>query len=432
MDLDKKTMRNIQWLILFTVLIIVICFKIDSVLSLLRYCVALLSPFLVGAAMAFVINVLMSFLEELFFENKYLRENRIVRRIKRPVSLVLTIVCIFGIVYIVSFVVIPQLGAAATKLSNDIQTSVPRFQRWIENLLEKYPQVLEVAQPYLNTTPDWDSMIKTVTDFLVNGGTNLVGNTLSAATQMAGTIVSSVSSLLISFIFACYILIQKEKLSRQCKKSLCAFLPEKVSAKILQVCSLSHRIFSRFIAGQCLEACILGIMFFIVLSLGKFPYALLISVMIAFLALIPIFGAFIGCVLGAFLILTESPIRALAFIVVFMIVQQIEGNLIYPKVVGGSIGLPSIWVLAAVSLGGSLFGIVGMLIFIPLTSVVYTLFKEEVNRRLDPAVYQRIISSIQREEKSGGSTAPPESERKPEKESPEQDSENKQRKEDNQ
>ncbi|HIU74546.1 MAG TPA: AI-2E family transporter [Candidatus Pelethocola excrementipullorum] len=343
--------------------------------------------------------------------------------------MVLTIVCIFGIIYIVSFVVIPQLGAAATKLSNDIQTSVPRFQRWIENLLERYPQVLEVAQPYLNTTPDWDSMIKTVTDFLVNGGTNLVGNTLSAATQMAGTIVSSVSSLLISFIFACYILIQKEKLSRQCKKSLCAFLPERISAKILQVCSLSHRIFSRFIAGQCLEACILGIMFFIVLSLGKFPYALLISVMIAFLALIPIFGAFIGCVLGAFLILTESPIRALAFIVVFLIVQQIEGNLIYPKVVGGSIGLPSIWVLAAVSLGGSLFGIAGMLIFIPLTSVVYTLFKEEVNRRLDPGVYRRIISSIQREEKADGSL---ESEKKPEKESPKQDSKNKQRKEDNQ
>lgn len=402
MNLDKKTMRNIQWLIIFTVLVVVICFKINSILSVMKYIITLLSPFLVGAAMAFGINVLMSFLEKLLFENKYLKENKLVRKIKRPVSLILTIVCIFGIICIVSFVVIPQLGSAATKLSNDIQTSVPKFQRWLTDILERYPQILEAAEPYLNANPDWNSIIETITNFLINGGTNLLGGTLSAATQMAGTIVSSVSSFAISLIFACYILIQKENLSRQCKKALCAFLPEKFSLKVLELCSLSHRIFSRFIAGQCLEACILGLMFFVVLSLSGFPYALLISVMIAFLALIPIFGAFIGCVLGAFLILTESPIRALAFICVFLIIQQIEGNLIYPKVVGGSIGLPSIWVLVAVSLGGSLFGIAGMLIFIPMTSVVYTTFKKEVNRRLDPALFRRVVTSVQSEEGASG------------------------------
>lgn len=389
MNLDKKTIHNIQWLIVFTILVVVLCFKIDSLLSILKYILALLSPFLIGAAVAFVINVLMSFLEEKIFGHKHLSEKKSIQKIKRPISLILAILCILGIVCVVSFVVVPQLGTAATKLSNDIQTSVPEFQRWLAGILKKYPQVEEVLSPYLTATPDWNSIVQTITDFLKNGGTHFLGNTVSAATQMAGTIVSYVSSFVISFIFACYLLIQKETLSRQCKKAVTAFLPRRAVDKILEICALCHRIFSKFIAGQCLEACILGTMFFVVLSLSSFPYALLISVMIAFLALIPIFGAFIGCVLGTFLVLTESPVRAVAFVCVFLVIQQIEGNLIYPKVVGGSVGLPSIWVLAAVSVGGSLFGIAGMLIFIPLTSVVYALFKKEVNRRLDGENLQR-------------------------------------------
>lgn len=382
MNLDKKTMRNIQWLIVFTVMVIVICFKIDSVMAGVQYVIALLSPFLVGAAMAFVINVLMRFLEKKIFENKYLKDKRMITRIKRPVSLILAILCILGLVCIICFVVIPQLGVAVTKLSNDIQTFVPEVQRWMTDILKQCPQMEEVLEPYLTAEPDWNSIMDTITNFLKNGGTNFLGNTVSAATQVAGTIVSYVSSFAISFIFACYILIQKETLGRQCKTAMIAFLPERVVSRLLEVGSLCQRIFSKFIAGQCLEACVLGLMFFVVLSLGRFPYALLISVMIAFLALIPIFGAFIGCVLGAFLVFTESPVRALAFICVFLVVQQLEGNLIYPRVVGGSIGLPPIWVLAAVSLGGSLFGILGMLVFIPLTSVIYALFKKEVNQRL--------------------------------------------------
>lgn len=383
MNLDKKTMRNIQWLIVFTVIVIVICFKIDSVMAGVQYVIALLSPFLVGAAMAFVINVLMRFLEERIFGSKYLRDRRMITKIRRPISLILAILCILGLVCIICFVVIPQLGDAVTKLSNDIQTFVPELQSWLTDILEQYPQMEEVLKPYLTADPDWNSVMDTITNFLKNGGTNFLGNTVSAATQVAGTIVSYVSSFVISFIFACYILIQKETLSRQCEKTMTAFLPERAVSRILEIGSLCQRIFSKFIAGQCLEACILGLMFFIVLSIGRFPYALLISVMIAFLALIPIFGAFIGCILGAFLVFTESPVRALAFICVFLVVQQLEGNLIYPRVVGGSIGLPPIWVLAAVSLGGSLFGILGMLVFIPLTSVIYALLKKDVNQRLE-------------------------------------------------
>ena len=152
--------------------------------------------------------------------------------------------------------------------------------------------------------------------------------------------------------------------------------------KTLEVASLSYKTFSSFVTGQCLEAVILGTMFFIVMSVLRFPYALLVGVVIAFTALIPIFGAFIGCVIGTFLMLVSNPMQAVAFVILFLVLQQIEGNLIYPHVVGGSVGLPSIWVLVAVTVGGSLMGVVGMLIFIPLSSVVYALFREVVYKRL--------------------------------------------------
>ena len=182
--------------------------------------------------------------------------------------------------------------------------------------------------------------------------------------------------------FACYILFQKEKLHIQIRKVFFAFLPRQKADTFLKVCSLTYRTFANFLAGQCLEAVILGSMFVVTLSILRMPYALLIGVLIAFTALIPIFGAFIGCAVGSFLIFMVNPKQAILFIIVFLVLQQIEGNLIYPHVVGESVGLPSIWVLAAVTIGGNLMGIVGMLVFIPLLSVLYTIFREFVYLRL--------------------------------------------------
>lgn len=207
----------------------------------------------------------------------------------------------------------------------------------------------------------------------------MLDSTMSAARN----IVSGVTTFAIAFVFACYILLQKERLYVQVKKILYAYIPEKRVQKILSVCSLTYKTFSSFLAGQCLEALILGMMFLVVMTIIRLPYALLIGVLIAFTALIPIFGAFIGCVVGAFLILMVDPMKAVLFVIVFLILQQIEGNLIYPKVVGNSVGLPSIWVLAAVSIGGSLMGVVGMLVFIPMVSVLYALLRESVLERLD-------------------------------------------------
>ena len=205
---------------------------------------------------------------------------------------------------------------------------------------------------------------------------------LDSTFAAAKSIVSGIASFFIAFVFACYILLQKKKLSVQVRKVMYAFLKKKTVEQTLAVCSLTYKTFSSFLTGQCTEAVILGCMFFVSMILLRFPYALLIGVLITVTALIPIFGAFIGCVVGAFLILMVNPMQALGFIILFLVLQQIEGNLIYPHVVGGSVGLPSIWVLVAVTLGSSLMGIVGMLIFIPIVSVLYTLFRGWVYERL--------------------------------------------------
>lgn len=195
-------------------------------------------------------------------------------------------------------------------------------------------------------------------------------------------VINGVTTFVIAFIFSLYVLSQKENLARQCIKVINAFLSDKAVERICYVCRLSHRTFSKFITGQCMESLILGAMFVVTMTIFRLPYALLVGVLIAFTALIPMVGALIGCVVGAFLILMVNPMQAVFFVILFLVLQQIEGNLIYPHVVGNSVGLPSIWVLFAVTVGGGLMGIAGMLIFIPLMSVLYTLFREWVNLRL--------------------------------------------------
>jgi predicted PurR-regulated permease PerM len=224
----------------------------------------------------------------------------------------------------------------------------------------------------------WDEIFSQGIDFLKNGAGSVLGTTFEAAKS----IINGVTTFFIAFVFACYILVQKEKLGGQVVKLMTAFMPEDWKNIFLALGTVVNRSFSNFFAGQCLEAVILGSMFLVVMTALEMPYELLISVLIGFTALIPIFGAFIGCGVGALLIFMISPMKALIFIIMFLVLQQIEGNFIYPHVVGNSVGLPSIWVLVAVSVGGSLMGLAGMLIFIPLTAVVYTILRGIVNRRL--------------------------------------------------
>ena len=377
MELNRNTMRKLIFLIVLVFLLFACAQNVGFILTGLRLFVEILSPFLVGGAIAFILNVPMHFLE-----NKPLRPLRDSKRLKklaRPVALLLTLLLVVLVILILLLVIIPQLGESLESLGLAIQAAIPRFINWAEDLFANNPDIgAWLTTQFNELTFDWNTLLNRAAEFLKNS----VGGVLDITISTVRSLISGIASAFISFVFSCYILLQKEKLGRHFRKVLYALLPRPAAEKTMSVASLSYRIFSSFITGQCIEAVILGTMFFVVLSILKIPYALLIGCLIAVTALIPIVGAFIGCAVGAFLLLMVSPGKALLFIILFLVLQQIEGNLIYPHVVGSSVGLPSIWVLMAVTVGGSLMGVAGMLLFIPLTSVAYALFRDFVNRRL--------------------------------------------------
>lgn len=293
----------------------------------------------------------------------------------RPVSMLIVLLLVFSVIGIVMFILIPQLGRTFANLGESIQAFIPRVQTWAADLFHNNKEVMK----WVNDLEfDWNKVMDAGIEFFRSGAGSVLDSTITAAKS----IVSGIATFFIAFVFACYVLLQKEKLNIQAKKVLFAFVRRGRAEAALEVFSLTYSTFSSFLTGQCVEAVILGGMFVVSMALFRLPYALLVGIVIAFTALIPIFGAFIGCAVGAFLIFMVDPVKALVFVALFLVLQQIEGNLIYPHVVGNSVGLPSIWVLAAVSIGGSLMGIVGMLIFIPVVSVVYALFREIVYLKL--------------------------------------------------
>ena len=385
-DFSKLSMKKIRELIVFTALIVVALWKFDVVLGVIRAIWGIIFPFVLGGAIAFVINVPMSFLEKKLFGKAKEKGSKAAGKLARPVSLLLTIVLVVGVIVLVMFGLIPQLTETIGSLMNSIADFIPQMQSWVREFTHNNREIMDLVNQMEfnpNKAIQWGMSI------LGNGAGNFMNTTMTAV----GSIVSGVTTFFIAFSFACYILFQKEKLHVQVRKVFFAFIPKRKAEVILEVCSLTYRTFANFLAGQCLEAVILGSMFVITLSILKMPYALLIGIIIAFTALIPIFGAFIGCALGCLLIFMVSPKQAILFILVFLVLQQIEGNLIYPHVVGSSVGLPSIWVLAAVTIGGNLLGIVGMLIFIPLVSVLYTLFREYVYLRLKKQHIKRVTKT---------------------------------------
>ena len=377
MEISRAAMRKLMLLIAFAILLFTGLQHFGQVLAFLRFVGGVASPLLIGGAVAFVLNVPMSFFEKKLFRPSPGggRRRGLSPKAARVLSLLATIVVVAVVIPALLLIIVPQLAESVSGLGTTIVSAWRRFVVWAEEQFVAYPEIYS----WLETlTVDWESLLASVVDFVGSGFGNVLSSTISATKS----IVSAVSTVFVAVVFAVYVLLQKEKLGLQCRKALYALLPKRGADKTVEVCRLSHRVFSSFITGQCMEAVILGCMFFLCMTVLRMPYALLVGCLIAITALIPIVGAFIGCGVGAFLLLMVSPMQALVFVVMFLILQQVEGNLIYPHVVGSSVGLPSIWVLAAVSVGGSLLGVAGMLLFIPLTSVLYALFREFVYQRL--------------------------------------------------
>ena len=330
----------------------------------------ILSPFVLGGAIAFVLNVPMRAIERHLFPNR-----RRLTRLRRPLALVLTLVALTGVLTLAFCVIGPGIKDAVMSIAAQVPDAFDRLYQRLLGLEQYLPQIKDLVG---DLAIDWKSLSQKALSLAQSWGGSLIS---SGGGLMVG-VVSGVSTFVIGLIFSFYILLQKEKLARQGRQVLYGLLPLKRADRALEVLRLAERTFSNFLSGQCVEACILGTLFVIAMTIFRMPYALLVGVLIALTALIPIVGAFIGCGVGALLIAVTDPWKALVFVILFLVLQQIEGNLIYPRVVGSSVGLPSIWVLAAVTLGGKLMGVGGMLFFIPLCSVLYALFRDFVKGRL--------------------------------------------------
>ena len=365
---NKTFLRNVLGIAAFCILLYWGLQNMDRVGNFLGMVAGLLMPFLLGAAMAFIFNVPMRAIEG------HLPQK--LQRAHRGISLVLTLAAVIGVVMLVSLLVLPQLQNTVETIAARMPAFWEQAQEWANELMIRYPELADWLSEAGNL--NLRNVTQQVMDWLKNGGLALVGNTVTAATG----IISGFVNFFIAFIFAIYLLFQKETLSRQGRMLLFAWMRPEHAEKVLEVVRLANKTFSNFLSGQCLEAGILGALFAVGMLLFRMPYVLLISVLVAVTALIPVFGAFIGCFVGAFLILIQNPMQAVVFVILFLVIQQIEGNLIYPRVVGSSVGLPSVWVLAAVTLGGSTFGVVGMLVMIPLCSVLYSLLRTATRERL--------------------------------------------------
>ncbi len=376
---SKGKIRQMRGLMVFAALLVLALIYSKTLYNGGLLVLEMFKPFLYGGAIAFVLNLPMKWVEGKLL-GKW--KGKAASKLKRPISIAGAVVLLILIITVVIGTVIPQLTEAMVKLGNAIPAFLERVALILQHYSEKYPELKTQAEQLQNLEVNWPDIAAKVAGFLKTGVSSMLVSTFS----VAGSIIGGVVNSFIAFVFAIYILGQKEKLADQGKRILTAYLPPRASKQTLKVFSLLHKNFSNFITGQCLEAVILGLLFVIAMSIFKMPYAVMVGVLIAFTALIPVVGAFIGCAVGAFLILLDNPVMALWFVVLFLIIQQIEGNLIYPKVVGNSVGLPSIWVLMAVSLGGSLFGVVGMLFFIPLLATAYSLLRESVNKRNGVAV----------------------------------------------
>lgn len=375
MPWNRKQIRVLFALVAFGVLLFVGLQNLGTVWGFVQILIGLLMPFIIGLCIAFILSVPMRAVETHLFRPLDKKCGRIWRKIRRPLAATVTLLLALGVLAAAVFLIIPELGRSLRTLADSIPGFIARAQAWLTELAQKYPQ----WQDWINDLQlDWNAIAQKLLAFAQSGAVDLFNSTVSLATS----IFSGVFNLFLGVIFAMYVLMQKETLARQITNVLRAHLPDAKTDRLLEIGRLSNRTFSRFLTGQCLEAVILGLMFFVTMCIFRFPYALMIAVLIAVLALIPIFGAIIGCVVGAFLIFVGDPMQAFWFVVMFLILQQIEGNFIYPKVVGTSVGLPSIWVLAAVTVGGGVMDIFGMLVAVPLSSVLYSLLRDSTNRRL--------------------------------------------------
>lgn len=376
MQIEKKTLRNIFIGVISCIVLYWILHETERVKTVFVFLTNIIFPFFLGAAIAFVINVPMRAIENLLV--------RIANQTwRRVIALILTFLGVLLVLSLVFWLLIPQLISTIQSLIPKLYTFVNNTETLVKDFLANNPQVME----WINENTDFDSLnLADIAQKAIAMVSSSVSTIVVSAFSALGSITGAIMDAFIAIVFAIYCLFQKETLARQGRKLLYAFLPERFSDHVIRILRLTNSTFSNFLSGQCVEVCILGCLFAVAMAIFQMPYIPLVSVLVAVTAFIPVVGAWVGCILGAFFILVANPMQAVWFVIMFLILQQIENNLIYPRVVGTSIGLSGMWVLIAVAVGGEIMGVAGMFLMIPVASVLYTLLQEVTHKRLKQIV----------------------------------------------
>ena len=369
MHIEKKTLRNIFLVAVGCIVLYWILHEFERVKAVFGFIKGVVSPFVLGASLAFIINVPMRAIENMLIKIG----NKTIRRV---IALLLTVLAVLLVIALVFWLLIPQLVNTIKSLVPKLYTFATDSEKAIASFINGNPWLIDLIDLQNFNFSEW---IQKIVAMLASGLTGILGGAFSVISIISGALMDVV----IGIVFAIYCLFQKENLARQGRKLIYAFLPEKFCDGMVRVLRLTNTTFSNFLSGQCLEVLILGCMFAISMAIFRMPYAPLVSVLVAVTAFIPVVGAWVGCVFGAFFILVANPIQAIWFVVMFLVLQQIENNLIYPRVVGTSIGLSGMWVLVAVAVGGEIMSVAGMFLMIPIASVLYTLLTEATNKRLE-------------------------------------------------
>ena len=360
-------MKNIIIVILVTVFSFWVINNFKIIGNILKIILNVMMPFIIGGVIAFILNIPMSKIEKLL-KKKIRNKDGLVRTI----SITLSLMALILVLSFIALLIVPLLVDNIKNLIDNVPLLVENTKVFVLDLLDKYPDIQQELANSFNEATNWENIISNILTYLVNGAMGFISS-----------LVSGFITFFTGIIFAIYMLSQKEYLIRISKKIVYSILDESKAKKVIEIGSLANRTFNKFILGQCSEAVILGFIMFIVCTLCRFPYALIIAVLTTITALIPIFGAFIAAGVGVVLIAISNPLQALCFIIVFLIIQQIEGNFIYPHVVGASVELSPMCTLFAAIIGGNLFGIVGMLLGLPIASILYAVIKNLVNNRLE-------------------------------------------------
>ena len=384
---DKKKFKNGLLFAAAVILIYATVMNFNRIGGFIVAVYSVISPLLLGIVLALILGTPMAKFEQFFnfINRKSKSKKKLPERFITMVSLILSYLLAIAALCFVVGIMIPALVDSITEI--------------IKSIEKLYPKLLGLLERYNFDTKDLKAMVDKIDfDKVISTLTSNAGLIFDTVKNSLNDLISFLANLVTMVIFSIYLLANKKRIRRQTEDIINAYCSEKHAPKAKYLVDLTVKTFTRFFSGQCLEAIILGSIFFVAMTIFGFPYAPVISVVIGVTAFIPYVGAFIGCIVGVMLIMIQSPMRALLFVIMFLIIQQLENNLIYPRVVGGSIGLPAMWTFAALIIGGALYGVIGMLVFIPLASIIYTILKNDVSARLKSKAQKKAQAEAETEE----------------------------------